>query len=305
MRIAVLHQRVPADAPPDERDVLVEVDAVQAALQRLGHETCAIDCDLDLGALERRLRSFQAELAFNLVESLGGSGRLQHLVPCLLSARGVRFAGSSGEALMLTSHKVMTKRLLALHGVPVPPSHPEADGPYMVKPIAEDASVGIDDRSVVPDEASAARMLEEKGPGWFAEAFVPGREINVALLDGEVLPPAEVFFEGDWGARPRIVGYAAKWEPASFEYRSTVRRIGLDARTHDLVTPIARRSWEALDLSGWARVDLRVTERFDPFVLEVNANPCLSPDAGFAASLEAAGISFDAAIARIVQAGLR
>jgi D-alanine-D-alanine ligase len=147
-------------------------------------------------------------------------------------------------------------------------------------------------------------MVAEKGPGWFAEAYVEGREINVALLDGEVLPVAEVLFEGDWTGRPKIIGYAAKWDPSSFEYQHSVRRIQNDARLRSLVGGIAERCWRAFDLCGWARVDFRVTARDEPYVLEVNANPCLSPDAGFAASLEAAGISFDRAIEIIMKAGL-
>jgi D-alanine-D-alanine ligase len=305
MKIAILHQQLSDDALPDERDVLTEVEAVHASLLRLGHTVEVIACGLDLGVLETKLDAYSPQLAFNLVESFGGTGRLQHVVPSFLDSRGYRYTGSSGEALMLTSHKLMTKDWLHRNGVPVPPSHHAAEGPCIVKPIAEDASIGIDDSSVVDSPSHADILLEEKGPGWFAEAYIPGREINVAILDGELLPLAEVRFEGDWSDKPQIVGYAAKWKTDSFEYKHTVRTILSDERALDYVRRVAHMCWDAFDLSGWARVDFRIDHRFKPYVLEVNANPCLSPDAGFAASVEAAGLTFDQAIDRILQASLR
>ncbi len=310
MRIGVLHQHVPDDAAPDERDVLDEARAIAGALAELGHEAHVWPCDLDLAALERRLPT--VDLAFNLVETLGGSGRLGHLVPGVLEARGARYTGNTSTALMLTAHKPLTKRVLAAAGVPVAPSHLETAGPCIVKPIWEDASLGIDDDAVVPSGAAAAARLAERGRDWFAEAYVPGREINVGLIassDGagvEVLPVAEIVFDGVWAPeKPRIIGYAAKWDPASFEYQNT-RRVfpagedALLARIGD----IARRCWDALELSGYARVDFRVTEDGQPIVLEVNANPCVSPDAGFIACAEAAGLRYGDAVARIVEAGL-
>lgn len=309
MKIAVLHQHVPDDAKPDERDVLDEAQAVSRALITRGHTVELWPCTLDLGALEQRLPTI--DLAFNLVETLGGSGRLVHLVPALLEARGVPFTGSSSSALMLTSNKPLAKRLLAAAGVPVPPPHTEATGRCIVKPIWEDASLGIDDDAVVPSRAVAAERLAERGPDWFAEAYVPGRELNVALLEGidgvEVLPVAEIVFEGAWGGKPRIVGYAAKWEPESFEYQNMRRTFDLPAQDAALVErlrEVARQCWHTLELSGYARVDLRVREDGRPFVLELNANPCISPDAGFTGSVEAAGIDYADAVQRIVEVAL-
>lgn len=313
MRVAVLHQHVPSDAAPDERDVLDEVQAVAEALAALGHEPVVWPCDLDLSALERRLAS--VDMAFNLVETLGGSGRLGHLVPGVLEARGARYTGNTSTALMLTAHKPLTKRILAAAGVPVAPSHHETAGRCIVKPIWEDASLGIDDDAVVPSGAAAAARLAERGRDWFAEAYIPGREINVAIMDGpasdprgrvQVLPVAEIVFDGVWAPeKPRIIGYAAKWDPSSFEYQST-RRV-FPAGEEALMTriaDIARRCWDALELSGYARVDFRVTEDGQPIVLEVNANPCVSPDSGFTACVEAAGLGYRDAVARIVEAGL-
>ena len=303
MKIAILHQHVPDDALPDEKDVLSEVEAVRTSLHRLGHETRVVAVTLDFGALERELKGI--DLAFNLVETFAGTGRLHHFIPSFLEHRGITYAGNTGEGLFLTSHKVLTKEWARRFGIPVPPSHLETDGPCFVKPIAEDASLGIDDQSLVPDRVAAQKILDAKGPGWFAEAYIEGREINVGLLDGEVIPPAEVHFEGDWGSRPKIVNYACKWIPGSFEWDHAFRRIDVDAKTAKLVGDIARECWKAFDLRGWARVDFRVTPDGEPYVLEVNGNPCLALDAGFAASIEAIPMSYDRCIEIIVQAGLR
>ena len=231
MKITILHQHVPEDAAPDERDVLIETEAVRAALVRLGHETDVISCDVDLGSLDRRLAALRPDLAFNLVETFGGTGRLHHVIPSFLETRGIAYTGCSGEALLLSTDKVLTKRWLARFGVPVPPSHRETDGPCILKPLAEDASLGIDASSVIPSGRATEEALATRGPGWFAEAYIPGREINVALLDGEVLPLAEIRFEGDWSDRPRIVGYQAKWTPGSFEYERTVRTFAVELET--------------------------------------------------------------------------
>jgi len=305
LKIAVLHQHVPSDALPDERDVLDEAAAVARALTGRGHEVQIWPCTLDLSSIERQLPAI--DVAFNLVETLGGSGRLGHVVPSVLEARGVTFTGSSGTALMLTSNKPLTKRLLAAAGVPVAPSHLDAKGPCIVKPSWEDASLGIDDDAIVPSPELATLRLAAKGPDWFAEAYIPGREINVALLEGpagvEVMPIAEIVFDGEWANKPRIIGYASKWLPESFEYKHT-RRVfptGEEALFRR-IAELSRLAWDTLELGGYARVDLRVSEAGEPFVLEVNANPCISPDSGFSACVEAGGLAYEDAVVRILDA---
>jgi D-alanine-D-alanine ligase len=118
-----------------------------------------------------------------------------------------------------------------------------------------------------------------------------------------VLSPAEIVFEAYADAKPRVVGYRAKWDEASFEYHHTPRRFEFephDARLLAELKRLALECWTCFGLRGYARVDFRVDGEGRPWVLEVNTNPCLSPDAGFAAALERAGISFQDAIARIL-----
>jgi D-alanine-D-alanine ligase len=128
------------------------------------------------------------------------------------------------------------------------------------------------------------------------------------VLDGPdgptVLPPAEILFPDFPAGKPRIVGYAAKWDPDSFEYSHTVRDFPTAPADAPLLAELERLAlgcWRLFELRGWARVDFRVTTDGRPLILEINANPCLAPDAGFAAALDRADIAFADAIARILR----
>jgi len=323
MRVAVAYNRVDDAGNPDEADVLAQVAAVAAALGRLGHDPCEVACDLDLAGLERTFRSMRPQVVFNLVESLGGHARLIHLVPALLDALRIPYAGASADAIYLTSHKVLAKQRLAAAGLPTPdwiePRRTDVGqkttSGWIVKSLWEHASVGLDEeetllhRTLEDARQAIARQAARFGGEWFAERFVDGREFNLSLLTGSdglrILPPAEIVFEGYPPDKLRIVGYRAKWDPDSYEYTHTPRRFDFPAQDSSLLEDLkqtASACWRLFGLEGWARVDFRVDAAGRPWVLEVNANPCLSPDAGFAAALTEAGIAFDAAVAAILKA---
>jgi D-alanine-D-alanine ligase len=184
---------------------------------------------------------------------------------------------------------------------------------WIVKSLWEHASVGLDESSlqVYEDAAAAGKAMHAMAGGLggscFAEAFVDGREFNLSLLAGDempqVLPPAEILFEGYPAGTPKIVGYRAKWETASYEYRHTPRRFDFppaDALLMEQLRKLAVDCWRVFGLRGYARVDFRADAKGQPWILEINANPCLSPDAGFAAALQAADIHYGAAVARIL-----
>ena len=321
MRIIIVHQYVPADATADERDVLDQVAAIQTALTANGHAVSVLSCTTDLGNVQRKLEVLNPDCVFNLVESLDGSGRLIHLAPALWETKGLPFTGSSSEALYLTTHKGLAKERMFAAGLAIPPwiirtvtdstpviygADDGAQADWIVKSIWEHASVGLSDSSILRDVSSEA-VAERIPSGSFAERFIDGREFNLALLAGpsgpEVLPPAEIVFVDFPADKPKIVGYTAKWDEASFEYAHTVRRFAdpaVDGHLIDRLKRLALRCWEAFDLRGYARVDFRVDARGKPWILEVNSNPCLSPDSGFAAALEKAGIPYADAVERIV-----
>jgi D-alanine-D-alanine ligase len=305
-RIVLLHDAAAAAGRPDSSDTLLEAAAIAAALGRLGYEAATVPVGLDLGALERQLGALAPHAVFNLVESLEGRGRLLSVVPALLASLGVPFTGCSAEALAATSHKLAAKRLLRQAEIATPAVLGAAagNGTWIVKSVFEHASLGIDDSSVVAGTEAAGRVLEarraEFGGDWFAERFVPGRELNVGIVAApegpRVLPVAELRFEGFPADKPEIVGYAAKWHVDSFEYRHTVRSFGVEPELAARAERLALACWELFALDGYARVDFRVDASGMLFVLEINANPCLAPDAGFAAALAETGIGFDEAI---------
>lgn len=322
MKVVLLHDASALEGRPDERDALVQVECIGVALTARGHQTMALGCGLDLEAARRALEAAAPDLVFNLVESIAGEGRLIHLATALLDSLGVPYTGAPTEAMFLGSHKVWSKRLLAQWGLPTPPwveedgtsgGDPIFPGRYIVKSVWEDASVGLDDRSVV-DVADRTSLGEEiaarraaLGGVAFAEAWVEGREFNVAVLETReglrVLPVAEMCFEDFPVGKPRLVGYRAKWDEDSFEYTHTVRRFDLPPDDRALVEElgaIARACCARFGLRGYARVDFRVDEAGRPWVLEVNPNPCLSPDAGYMAAAERAGLSLAAVVEAIV-----
>ncbi len=328
MRIWVLHNRVSPRAGPDERDVLDQAAAVARALREQGHAVTVHDADGDLVDLRRRLLGDRPDVVFNLVESLDGEGRLIHVVPALLDSLAIPCTGCSAEALLLTSQKLLTKGLLRRAGLPTPDwlvtdhvplglargGARHAHGQWIIKSVWEDASLDLDDDAVIDDDLLAVRRAlaaraGRRGAPWFAEAYIEGREFNLALLGGprdvQLLPPAEMLFVDYPEGKPRIVGHAAKWRTHSFEYRHTRRTFDFPEQDSPLLARLARLGrdcWALFGLRGWARVDLRVDRGGRPWILEINANPCLSPDAGFAAALDRAQVPYAEAMARLVDA---
>ena len=327
MRIAVVHNEVAVGDAPDEKDVLLQADAVTAALKSSGHEVIRLGCSLDLEDMKVKLTQQEPQLVFNLVESLGGHGSLIHLFPFLLEALGLPYSGSGAEAILLTSNKTAAKRQMREAGLPTPDwfeihtagklwwKGKSADRcrTWIIKSLWEHASIGIDTNSLVKTDSSATLTAEMRkrafslGGACFAEEFIDGREFNLSILAGDagprVLPPAEICFAGFSPTQPRIVDYRAKWEEESFEYRNTPRCFDFSAKDNGLLAELqdlALNCWEVFGLRGYARVDFRVDGDNRPLILEVNANPCLSPDAGFAAALSRAGIHFDEAVKSII-----
>jgi len=180
------------------------------------------------------------------------------------------------------------------------------DKHYIAKPMWEDASLGIGDGNILPGDPDVIRNFlgNNRNYRYFFEEYIEGREFNISLLAGTVLPVAEIEFRGYPTGKPRIVGYEAKWQEGSFEYENTVRSFGLESKDTKLsghLKDICLHCWSLFGLSGYARVDFRVDQMGRPWVLEVNANPCLSPDAGFVAAADRAGYGFTKVVERIIK----
>ena len=340
MRIAVLYNAVPEGATLEDQDLLVQVDAVAAALRSLGHEPISLACSLDLAAMRENLRRLEPAVVFNLVESLAEADSLVYLPHAVLDVLGLPYTGNHTEAMFLTTHKLLAKQWLRHAGLPTPPwmeiegdewgghsclppggqeclPHQETTPScpsWIIKGVWDQASRGMEDDAVVHGaavDAIRARLRQRAartGSPCFAEQFIEGHEFNLSVLTGphgpEVLPPAEIDFSAFPPGKPRIVGHRAKWQADSFEYHNTPRHFDFAPAERPLLEnlrTLARRCWALFGLRGWARVDFRVDMAGQPWILEVNANPCLSPDAGFAAALQQAGIPFEEAIRRILE----
>lgn len=309
-KIAVVHSDIPADAPLDEKDVLVEAGNVSEALRCLGFEPVRMPFVPDLSGVVKSLTATNPLLVFNLVETLLGKGSLIHYPLLVFDYLKLPYTGSGGDAMYLTSNKVMAKTVFAAHGIPTPKwqtldaairEGPALEPPFIMKPIYEDASVDITDDSVfyAADDfmKEISRRNERELREYFIEQFIEGREINLSLLamEGEprVLPPAEILFAGYPAGKPQIVGYSAKWEERSFEFSHTPRTFDFSEEDMPMLGSIEERAlqcWQVSGLRGYARVDFRVDRSGKPWVLEVNANPCISPDSGFVAAACRAGI---------------
>jgi len=335
MRIAVVYNAVADESSPDESDVLIQADAVKQALKQLGHRVVSLACSLNLAAVQNRLTKTQPDIVFNLVESLNGQDRLVHLLPALLDSMGIPYTGSGSEALHFTSNKILAKQWMVEAGLPTPPwlgPYPP-DGPFLnkhleaartaygaqsgvrwlIKSLWQHASSGLDEEELILGENAdrvRTRLPEcatQFGGACFAEAFIDGREFNLALLaqsrGPQVLPPAEIVFDDYPDDKLRIVGYRAKWQKDSYEYNHTPRRFAFppqDAALLMRLEQMAKRSWQIFGLGGYARVDFRVDADGRPWILEINTNPCLSPDAGFAAAVQQSGLTFAEAVDRIL-----
>ena len=335
MRVAVAYNAVDDNCTPDEGDVLVQAGAVVQTLKELGHRPVVLTCDLDLATVQSRLIKIQPDIVFNLVESLNGHDRLIHLFPALLDSMGMPYTGSNSEALHFTSNKTLAKQRMVAADLPTPlwigpypPDLPplnrhieDAQSVYrdqsgirwLIKSLWQHASSGLNEDELIlgKNAARVRRLLPQRasqlGGACFAEAFIEGREFNLALLAGkdgpQTLPPAEIVFEGYPDDKLRIVGYRAKWEKDSYEYHHTPRRFDFspqDAALLQRLEQTAKRCWQVFGLGGYARVDFRVDADGQPWILEINSNPCLSPDAGFAAAVEQSGLTFAEAIERIL-----
>jgi len=328
MRVVVLHNFVPPDAPAEDRDTLVQVEAVAEALARLGHEPITLSCTLDLTGIYDELPRLRPDVIFSLVESLVGADSLVYLPAAVLDVLRIPYCGCRTESLFLTTHKTLAKERMRRFGLPTPAWLESAGdlplavshGPsaWILKGVWDQGSRGLDDDAVLPnvEPAEVRSQLAERatrsGRLCFAEQFIEGREFNLGLLAGpngpESLPPAEIDFSAFPPEKPRIVGYRAKWEDDSFESRNTPRRFDFspsDAPLLQRLRDLARQCWAVFRLRGWARVDFRVDAEGEPWILEINGNPCISPDAGFAAAMQRASISYDQGIQRIVEDALK
>jgi D-alanine-D-alanine ligase len=288
-----------------------QVNAVAESLNRL-------DIDyrvMPVGSIKEIVESLSSateNIVFNLVEAIEGSVAKASIVPSICLAFGKGFSGCDTLSLQLTTDKWHSKAVLAAAGLPVPQAilvqpgqkaKPSCVGPYIVKPVASDASEGIDNASIIKTRGAALNKAVGRIHAQFKQAaiieqFIDGREFNITVLhkDGKsmVMPVAEIDFSAFTQEKPRIVGYEAKWKRDSFEFNNTPRVVPakVSKTLEKQLSILAAQAASAVGCTDYCRVDFRVDKKNRPYILEVNANPDISPDAGLAAAIDAAGIKY-------------
>ncbi|GAB4164622.1 MAG: ATP-grasp domain-containing protein [Geothermobacteraceae bacterium] len=329
MRVAVCHNLTPPELPRgEERDRLADAgvseaaQAVHAALCALGHEAAIVPLGRNLDRFLEELRTFRPDVIFNLCEAFWGDSRREMHVAALFDLLGVPYTGSDALCLGLTQDKFRTKALLVQAGLPTPPFFLVQEGekyppiekfrfPMFVKPPYEDGSQGISADSVVRNRkelmARVAYIHATYRQPALVEEFIDGRELNVAILGfrkTSMLPISEIIFPP--GMNHRIVCFESKWQEESDLYHQVrgVCPAELGAREQLVINVAALRAYKLLGCRDYARIDIRLRNQ-TPYILEVNANPDLSPGAGLARAAKAEGRSYQKLVARILDCALQ
>lgn len=300
--LAILYSGNADSQRPDEADTIAEAAFLRGLAEDLGYQVQMISYAQELADVMLQLDRANPQLVLNLVQSVEGSDADIDEATATLDCMLLPYTGSDTGCLRRIATKPSMKQILRAASIPTPEwldeydIHSAPQGTYIVKSTSEHCSLGIDATSIVTAEQLADTIAERKarfGGEWFAETYLPGREFNVSLLtDGQgnvkILPIAELSFAGMPEGLPPIVDYAGKWEPQSASYIGSQRVFppmqGPDGALLNQLASHALACWRACGLSGYARVDFRLDASGAPWVIDVNANPCLSADSGFMAA---------------------
>ena len=319
MKVVILHS---ADALEPPVDPVLE--QLRGALKSCGHAVQSLPVDDAVAPMVAELTAAAPDIVFNLAESFGGKSALESNVAALLNLLGLRYTGSSPTGLLLAGDKSLTKQLLSFHGIRTPEFATVFRGavdwagdiafPLIVKPPQEDASLGITTSSVVNDLRELFTRIDELQSEFqqpvLVEQFIEGREFYVGVLgnaNARALPVIELDFSGFPAGVPRIASWAAKWGDdgaGSGEQYAGTRSVfptDLASELVERMQQVAIDAFHALRLRDYARIDLRVSDGGEIFVIEVNPNCYLERESEFARAAAAGEIDYDALIARIVE----
>lgn len=313
-RCLIIYNEPAPDALPDELDVLDQVNFIGSTLQTLGYDVGRLGITDDFMHQVARLADEGYDFIFNLVESVGQKAEILYFIPALLNMHHIPYTGCPVEATFVTASKVLARRIMKANGIPVAGGFRVSEArdlvrgrKYILKPVWEDGSLGISEESVFIYNGTLPEILRDKNDNhWFIEEFIEGREFNVSMIASpagpEMLPPAEMIFQDYPDEIPRIVSYKAKWVENTFQFDHTRRNFPADLsdRLLNNIREAVLACWHTFGLKGYARVDLRTDADENVYVLEVNANPCISPDSGFISAAIHAGYRNEKIISHII-----
>jgi D-alanine-D-alanine ligase len=326
--LALLHDYL---VPPDDTD---GVDVIQARwkmefdvvshLERMGHQVRKVGVKDDLGVIRQAIVDFAPQIIFNLMESFAEIGVFDQHVVSYLELMKTPYTGCNPRGLMLSRDKALAGTLLAYHRIPAPEFAVVRMGrvprikkrlpfPLIVKSLTQEASIGISQASIVEDEAALRERVtfvhQSIGTDAIVERYIDGRELYVGVLGNErlrVFPVWEMNFAQMPDRAYRIASERVKWNDAYRErYGIMTGPADLPADVTRRVQHLSKRVFRTLDLSGYARIDLRLAADGRVYVLEANPNPQLAYGEDFAEAAEHAGVSYEALLQRILGLGLR
>jgi D-alanine-D-alanine ligase len=301
-----------------------EYDVV-VTLREMGHEVYPLGVSDDLGMIRRAIEEIKPGVCFNLLEEFHGMGVYDAHVVSYLELMRQPYTGCNPRGLMVAHNKAMSKMICRYHRIPVPRFGVFQIGrkvrrakklafPLLVKSLTEEGSVGISQASVVYDDDKLAERVDfihrTVGTDAIAEQYIDGRELYVGVIGNErlqVLPIWEMVFPKLREDAPKIATDKVKWDTA-YQKKiglDTQRAVGLDESIERHSEHLCKRIYRSLGLSGYARMDLRLTDDGRVYLIEANPNPNLSYGEDFAESAEAAGIDYDQLLAKLIGLGVR
>lgn len=326
--LALMHEDL---VPPDDITGLTEKQIqpwkmeydVKTTLEGMGHEVHPVGIYGDLSVLREALERIEPDIVFNMMEEFNGQPLYdQHLVS-YLELKRVRYTGCNPRGLTLSHDKALSKQILAHHRIPVPGFAVFRQGrkvkrprklefPLLVKSLIDEGSVGISRASVVRDDAALAERVElvhrQAGSPAIAEQYIEGRELYMSIVGNDRLQtftPWELVFNKLPDGAPNIATSMLKWSYAHQE------QIGLESRPAELtaeqnrrLVAVSKRIYRALFLSGYARLDFRMSPEGEFYLLEANPNPCLAFGEDFAEGVETTGLSYEGLLDTILRNGL-
>jgi D-alanine-D-alanine ligase len=326
--LALVHDHLVPPADTTGIDVLeaewkMEYDVIET-LRESGHEVRVVGLHDDLREIRTNVEDFKPQIVFNLMEAFAGVPTFDQNVVSYLELLHLPYTGCNPRGLILARDKALSKKLLAYHRIPVPEFTVVRPGrkavlskkltfPLIVKSLFFEASAGISQASVVENAEQLGKRVnfihERLGTAAIVEEFIDGRELYVGVIGNErldVFPVWEMSFAQMPENRWKIATERVKW---STQYQKKhgimTDRARLDAAAADQLQRIAKRAYRALDLSGYARIDVRMDEQGRMHVLEANPNPNLAYGEDFAESAEVSGIPYERLLDRIIALGLR
>jgi D-alanine-D-alanine ligase len=316
MKVAILFDGASAYATKPDQLILGTVTAIEQSLASEGNEVGHIPVYHD-GKWIEKLRRGKFDLAFNMCEGIDGIASLESAVISVLELFKIPFTGATSYTAAVCLRKHVVNGLLEKSGLPIPRFAVVRRGeplvsvgyPAIVKPAAEDASLGVEQKSVVRNARQLAERTSAMLELWdelLVQRFVDGREVNVGILGDTVLPIAEIDFRHMPAGRWRIVTYQSKWATGSVDDLGAEPRCPakLPAKVAAEVRRVALRAWNLVGGCGYGRVDMRIDANGQPWILEVNANPDIAPDAGLARMARVAGTEYGPLIRNICELAL-